>query len=46
MFGGIVEKVGCSDVLVFFVVYDRGLEDVKGEEVDDFLRGGVLGWLA
>jgi hypothetical protein len=46
MFGGVVEEVGCSDVLVFFVVYDRGLEDVEREEIDDFLRGGILEWLA
>ena len=31
--GGVVEEVGCADVLVVCVVNDRGFENVEGEEV-------------
>lgn len=43
-FGGVVEEVSCSDIVVFFVVDDGGLEAVEGEEVIDTLGGGVLSY--
>ena len=42
-FGGVVEEICCADMVVFWVVYDGGLEGVEGEEVGDFLRIWVLG---
>lgn len=42
MFRGIVEEVGCTDVFVLVMVDDGGSEDVEGEEVSEFLGGGVL----
>jgi hypothetical protein len=46
VFGGVVEEIGCTNILVLLVVDDGGFKDVEGEEIRNFLGGGVLVLLA
>jgi hypothetical protein len=46
VFGGVVEEIGCTNVLVLLVVDDGRFKDVEGEEIRNFLGGGVLVLLA
>jgi hypothetical protein len=42
VFSGIIEKVSCANVFVLVVVYDRGFQEVKREEVEDLMGGRIL----